>query len=154
MAFMVRIGRLISQLLISKCISIQTSANKNTAAHLYGKHVVMSSTTSISQQCVPPLLIPCACNQAILLAQIIDGETLCVHGGLSPDIRTLDQIRVLSRAQEIPHEGAFCGASCPNFEGCLPLFPASSVSLHILIVISKYLLTFWCRRRSNVVRSR
>jgi serine/threonine-protein phosphatase 6 catalytic subunit len=31
-----------------------------------------------------------------------------VHGGLSPDIRTLDQIRVLSRAQEIPHEGAFC----------------------------------------------
>ncbi len=43
------------------------------------------------------------------LVQIIDGETLCVHGGLSPDIRTLDQIRVLSRAQEIPHEGAFCG---------------------------------------------
>lgn len=43
------------------------------------------------------------------LSQIIDGETLCVHGGLSPDIRTLDQIRVLSRAQEIPHEGAFCG---------------------------------------------
>jgi serine/threonine-protein phosphatase 6 catalytic subunit len=41
--------------------------------------------------------------------KIIDGETLCVHGGLSPDIRTLDQIRVLSRAQEIPHEGAFCG---------------------------------------------
>lgn len=32
-----------------------------------------------------------------------------MHGGLSPDIRTLDQIRVISRAQEIPHEGAFCG---------------------------------------------
>jgi len=42
------------------------------------------------------------------LAAIIDGDVLCVHGGLSPDIRTLDQIRVLSRAQEIPHEGAFC----------------------------------------------
>ncbi|KAG8918005.1 Serine/threonine-protein phosphatase 6 catalytic subunit, partial [Tulasnella sp. 408] len=40
--------------------------------------------------------------------KIIDGQTLCVHGGLSPDIRTLDQIRVLSRAQEVPHEGAFC----------------------------------------------
>ncbi|CAK5262151.1 unnamed protein product [Mycena citricolor] len=42
------------------------------------------------------------------IAAIIDGTTLCVHGGLSPDIRTLDQIRVLARAQEIPHEGAFC----------------------------------------------
>ncbi|KAI6156930.1 Metallo-dependent phosphatase-like protein [Pisolithus tinctorius] len=46
------------------------------------------------------------------LAAIVDGETLCVHGGLPPDIRTLDQIRVLSRAQEIPHEGAF---SLPQF---------------------------------------
>ena len=42
-------------------------------------------------------------------SQIIDGTTLCVHGGLSPEIRTLDSIRTLSRAQEIPHEGAFCG---------------------------------------------
>lgn len=42
--------------------------------------------------------------------KIIDGQTLCVHGGLSPDIRTLDQIRSLSRAREIPHDGAFCGA--------------------------------------------
>ena len=43
------------------------------------------------------------------ISQIIDGTTLCVHGGLSPEIRTLDSIRTLSRAQEIPHEGAFCG---------------------------------------------
>lgn len=43
-----------------------------------------------------------------LLSQIIDGRVLCVHGGLSPDVRTLDQIRILARAQEVPHEGAFC----------------------------------------------
>ena len=24
--------------------------------------------------------------------QVIDGQILCVHGGLSPDIRTLDQV--------------------------------------------------------------
>lgn len=43
-----------------------------------------------------------------MLAAIVDGEVLCVHGGLSPEIRTIDQIRVVARAQEIPHEGAFC----------------------------------------------
>ncbi|TIA93626.1 hypothetical protein E3P99_00101 [Wallemia hederae] len=42
------------------------------------------------------------------LAAIIDGKILCVHGGLSPDVRTLDQIRVIARAQEIPHDGPFC----------------------------------------------
>jgi len=31
-----------------------------------------------------------------------------VHGGLSPDIRSLDQIRLIERNQEIPHKGAFC----------------------------------------------
>lgn len=45
------------------------------------------------------------------LAAIIDGRVLCVHGGLSPDVRTLDQIRIIARAQEVPHEGAFCGKS-------------------------------------------
>lgn len=44
----------------------------------------------------------------ITSGQIIDSSILCVHGGLSPDIRTLDQIRTISRAQEVPHEGAFC----------------------------------------------
>jgi len=43
--------------------------------------------------------------------QIINECILCVHGGLSPDIRTLDQIRTIERNQEIPHKGAFCGAS-------------------------------------------
>ncbi|CAE6522475.1 unnamed protein product [Rhizoctonia solani] len=50
----------------------------------------------------------CTTFDYLNLAALIDGTILCVHGGLSPDIRTLDQIRVLTRAQEIPHEGAFC----------------------------------------------
>ena len=31
-----------------------------------------------------------------------------MHGGLSPSIRTLDQIRTIERNTEIPHKGAFC----------------------------------------------
>lgn len=44
----------------------------------------------------------------LTLSAIIDGTVLCVHGGLSPDIRTIDQIRVIERNCEIPHEGPFC----------------------------------------------
>ena len=40
--------------------------------------------------------------------QLVDGRVLCVHGGLSPDLKTLDQIRMIPRAQEIPHDGPFC----------------------------------------------
>ncbi|KAM0750755.1 Metallo-dependent phosphatase [Meredithblackwellia eburnea MCA 4105] len=50
----------------------------------------------------------CSVFDYLNLAAIIDGQILCVHGGLSPELRTLDQIRVIARAQEIPHEGAFC----------------------------------------------
>jgi len=42
------------------------------------------------------------------LSSLIDHSTLCVHGGLSPSINTLDQIRVVDRKQEVPHEGAMC----------------------------------------------
>lgn len=48
-------------------------------------------------------MVPCGCVQAL-----IDGKVLCVHGGLSPQIRTLDQIRTIKRVNEVPHEGPFC----------------------------------------------
>ena len=41
------------------------------------------------------------------LAAIVEGSILCVHGGLSPDIKTIDQIREIDRIKEIPHQGSY-----------------------------------------------
>jgi len=43
----------------------------------------------------------------LTLSAVVDNSIFCVHGGLSPDVKLLDQIRTIDRVQEIPHEGAF-----------------------------------------------
>uniref|UniRef100_A0AC35TSG4 Serine/threonine-protein phosphatase n=1 Tax=Rhabditophanes sp. KR3021 TaxID=114890 RepID=A0AC35TSG4_9BILA len=42
------------------------------------------------------------------LAAIINNKVFCVHGGLSPVIAHLDEIRSIDRRQEVPHDGAMC----------------------------------------------
>lgn len=42
------------------------------------------------------------------LTALIDNTIFCLHGGLSPSIDNLDQIRQLDRIQEPPHEGPMC----------------------------------------------
>eukprot|EP00995_Heteronema_vittatum_P008666 NODE_389_length_1413_cov_102.555718_g287_i0.p2 GENE.NODE_389_length_1413_cov_102.555718_g287_i0~~NODE_389_length_1413_cov_102.555718_g287_i0.p2 ORF type:complete len:308 (-),score=81.65 NODE_389_length_1413_cov_102.555718_g287_i0:426-1349(-) len=42
------------------------------------------------------------------LSALIEDRVFCVHGGLSPSITTLDQIRTIDRKQEVPHDGAMC----------------------------------------------
>ena len=42
------------------------------------------------------------------LAALVEGKIFCVHGGLSPYISTVDQIRLINRKMEIPREGSFC----------------------------------------------
>jgi len=42
------------------------------------------------------------------LAAVVEDNILCIHAGLSPDIRTIDQIRLIDRKIEIPQSGAYC----------------------------------------------
>ncbi|KAI8335229.1 serine/threonine-protein phosphatase 4 catalytic subunit [Blakeslea trispora] len=50
----------------------------------------------------------CEVFDYLSLSAIIDDRVFCVHGGLSPSINTLDQIRTIDRKQEVPHDGAMC----------------------------------------------
>lgn len=42
------------------------------------------------------------------LIAVVEGRAICVHGGLSPSVHEIDQIRSIDRKQEIPHDGAMC----------------------------------------------
>jgi len=44
----------------------------------------------------------------LALGSLIDGKIFCVHGGLSPSLSSLDEIRAIDRKQEVPHDGAMC----------------------------------------------
>lgn len=41
------------------------------------------------------------------IGALIEGKILCIHGGLSPEVKTLDQIGLIERFMELPHEGPF-----------------------------------------------
>lgn len=56
-------------------------------------------------------------------------QIFCVHGGLSPSIQTLDQIRTIDRKQEVPHDGPMCDLLWSDPEG----IQASAFLTHMLM---------------------
>ena len=48
------------------------------------------------------------CFNCLPVAALIDEKILCMHGGLSPDLRSLDQIRNLQRPTDVPDAGLLC----------------------------------------------
>jgi serine/threonine-protein phosphatase 4 catalytic subunit len=57
------------------------------------------------------------------LSAVVDDRVFCVHGGLSPAITTLDQIRCMDRKQEVPHDGAMCDLLWSDPEGLFASSP-------------------------------
>ncbi|CAL5208398.1 unnamed protein product [Lathyrus oleraceus] len=48
------------------------------------------------------------CFNCLPVAALIDEKILCMHGGLSPDLHNLDQIRNLQRPTDVPDTGLLC----------------------------------------------
>ena len=42
------------------------------------------------------------------LAALIEGTIFCMHGGLSPDLVDLDQLREVERPLDVPDHGLVC----------------------------------------------
>ncbi|KAF3661839.1 Serine/threonine-protein phosphatase PP1 isozyme 2 [Capsicum annuum] len=48
------------------------------------------------------------CFNCLPVAALVDEKILCMHGGLSPDLHHLDQIRNLPRPTDVPEAGLLC----------------------------------------------
>ncbi|XP_042398983.1 serine/threonine-protein phosphatase PP1-like isoform X2 [Zingiber officinale] len=48
------------------------------------------------------------CFSCLPLAALIDDKILCMHGGLSPDLSRLEQIKNISRPCDVPDSGLIC----------------------------------------------
>lgn len=82
----------------------------------------------------------CEVFDYLALGAIVDGKVFCVHGGLSPALQAIDQVRSLSalritrsislsfvmkirsidRKQEVPHDGPMCDLLWSDPDGNLP----------------------------------
>jgi len=52
-------------------------------------------------------LLPGPCG-AVLLLSLCCKQILCMHGGLSPELKSLEQIKRVARPTDVPDSGLLC----------------------------------------------
>ena len=48
------------------------------------------------------------CFNSLPIAALVNDKIICMHGGLSPDLQTLEQLKKIVRPTEIPDDGLLC----------------------------------------------
>lgn len=105
----------------------------------------LPSCSSVVHCCCLSILSGCSSPPGFVKRKKIKGSNLwsffpqifCVHGGLSPSIQTLDQIRTIDRKQEVPHDGPMCDLLWSDPEGkCAAALLKCALGLEILCAVT------------------
>jgi serine/threonine-protein phosphatase PP1 catalytic subunit len=48
------------------------------------------------------------CFNCLPICALVDNRILCMHGGISPELKSIDQIRSIVRPTDVPDEGLLC----------------------------------------------
>ncbi|XP_010272441.1 PREDICTED: serine/threonine-protein phosphatase PP1-like [Nelumbo nucifera] len=48
------------------------------------------------------------CFNCLPVAAVVDDKILCMHGGLSPEMESMDQVRAIERPTDVPDQGLLC----------------------------------------------
>ena len=89
------------------------------------------------------------CFNCLPVAAIIDEKILCMHGGLSPELNSMDQVRRIARPTDVPDTGQqklLSGLFCSSRFACLlaaVLFIVLVVSV-LFVFVRKQLVFFYC----------
>ena len=82
--------------------ALEQESTNNEEVLKYKLHGVNVNATAKEEKFVNDLF------DSLPISAIIDGQFICLHGGLSPDIKTVEDLQKLNRFIEPPTEGAYC----------------------------------------------
>ena len=91
----------------------------------------------------------CEVFDYLSLSAVVDDKIFCVHGGLSPTITTLDQVRTIDRKQEVPHEGAMCDLLWSDPDGACDGAPRTSAGAGRRLMAPAH--RQWCLSRTEYI---
>ena len=62
------------------------------------------------------------CFNCMPVAALIEDKILCMHGGLSPDLISVEQINSIVRPTDIPDQGLLCDLLWADPEGSVKMW--------------------------------
>ena len=94
--------------LLTKSNILRTSSSKEETMNVLPSTESMDSMTNVNGVSMLDFGNSLQIVSIVPVATLIDDKILCMHGGLSPDLTNLDQIRKLTRPTDVPDSDFLC----------------------------------------------